>query len=61
MSDQAILDHPWMKKEDLSERDIAHVLPYMKKFNARRKFKVGVNAAIAAQKAFAMAAAATKK
>jgi len=54
LTDQGIMDHPWMQKEDLSERDIAHVLPFMKKFNVRRKFKAGAMAAMLAKAGFAL-------
>ena len=52
LTDAAVLEHPWMKKEDLAGRDIAHVLPYMKKFNIRRKFKAGALAAMVSKAGF---------
>ena len=47
-STKQILESPWMQVEDLGAKSLDHVIPFMKKFNARRKFKAGAMLALTA-------------
>ena len=46
---EGILNHPWVK-DSVSNQDITPVLGELRKFNARRKLRAGIKAAIAANR-----------
>jgi len=46
LSAQTALNHPWIRTDDeiLDKRDLTSTVEEMKKFNAKRKFRAGVEA-----------------